>query len=74
MGWRRGLSAVGQQVCLGPIWMCCLLSVNQNKEAACGHQVLTLTVRGKIWKRANKGKSALTIYSTFKDLLENLGV
>ena len=54
--------------------MLCLLSVNQSKEAARGHQVLTLTVRGKIWKRANKGKSALTIYSTFKDLLENLGV
>ena len=51
MGWRWGLSAVGQEVCLGPIWMCCLLSVKQNKEATRGHQVLTLTIRGKIWKR-----------------------
>ena len=46
--------------------MCCLLSVNQGKEAVCGPQVLTCTVSVKSAKEANEGKSVLTFYSTFK--------
>ena len=42
---------LGSRDCLGPIWMHCLLCVNQGKEAARGHQVLTLRICGKIWKR-----------------------
>ena len=48
-GWRWGLSVVGSRDCLGPIWMSCLLSVNQGKETAPGNQVLVCTIAGKIW-------------------------
>ena len=57
---------LGSRDCLGPIWVCCLLSVNQGKEAAGGRQVLTCIVRCKIWIEATKGKSVLTLCSTFK--------
>ena len=46
--------------------MCCLLSVNQGKEAADGRPVLTCTVRCKIWIEGTKEKSVLTLCSTFK--------
>ena len=51
--WVRDRVSVllGSRDCFGPIWMRCLLCVNQGKEAARGHQVLTLNIHGKIWKR-----------------------
>ena len=42
---------LGSRDCLGSIWIHCLLSVNQGKEAVCGPQILTCTVHGKICKR-----------------------
>ena len=57
---------LGSRGCLGPIWMRCLLSFNQGKEAVYGPQVLTCTVSVKSAKEANEGKSVLTFYSTFK--------
>ncbi|KAM9048036.1 uncharacterized protein AAG666_004095 [Megaptera novaeangliae] len=51
MDWRRGVSAPGPPGLLrGPIRMHCLLSVNQDKEAAHASQVLICTIPGKIWK------------------------
>ena len=57
---------LGSRGCLGPIWMRCLLSFNQGKEAVYGPQVLTCIVSVKSAKEANEGKSVLTFYSTFK--------
>ena len=47
----NGVSVLlGSRECLGPIWMRCLLSVNQGKETARGCQVLVCTTAGKIWE------------------------
>ena len=47
----HGVSVLlGSRGCLGPIWMRCLLSVNQGKETARGCQVLVCTTAGKIWE------------------------
>ena len=66
-GCRRGVSVLlGSRDCLGPIWMRCLLSVNQGKEAACRCEILKCLIHAKIWKRVQWGKISPTFYSTFK--------
>ena len=64
---QDGVSVLlGSRDCVGPIWMCCLHSVNQGKEAVCGPQVLICTVHGKICKRGQWVEISSHFYSTFK--------
>ena len=62
-----GISVLmGSRDCLGPIWMCCPLSVNQGKETAHGNQVLMCTIAGKIWESDQLGQFVLTFLRQFK--------
>ena len=62
-----GISVLmGSRDCLGPIWMCCPLSVNQGKETAHGNQVLMCTIAGKIWESDHLGQFVLTFLRQFK--------